>query len=142
MGNDFILHERLAADCITVDDWPLCRVLLMNDASYPWLILVPRRPALSEIHDVAETDLPQLTAEIVRASRALKSRFAADKINVGALGNMVPQLHVHVVARFAGDPAWPGPVWGARPAQPYASEELQQRVAALKAALQSTVSPP
>ena len=142
MGNDFILHERLAADCITVDDWPLCRVLLMNDASYPWLILVPRRPALSEIHEVAETDLPQLTAEIVRASRALKSRFAADKINVGALGNMVPQLHVHVVARFAGDAAWPGPVWGARPAQPYASEELQQRVAALKAALQSTVSAP
>ena len=134
MTGEFVLHERLAADCITVDDWPLCRVLLMNDASYPWLILVPRRPDLSEIHDVAETDLPQLTAEIVRASRALKSRFAADKINVGALGNMVPQLHIHVITRFTDDPAWPGPVWGARPPVPYEPEALQERIQGLQAA--------
>jgi diadenosine tetraphosphate (Ap4A) HIT family hydrolase len=134
MSEDFILHERLAADCITVDDWPLCRVLLMNDASYPWLILVPRRPGLSELHDVAEGDKAPLIAEIDRAARGLKSRFAADKINVGALGNLVPQLHIHVIARFRDDPAWPGPVWGARPAVPYAPDALQERISVLKAA--------
>ena len=132
MGDDFSLHERLAADCITLEDWPLCRVLLMNDASYPWLILVPRRPGLSEMHDVAEADRAQLMAEIDRASHALKTMFKADKINVGALGNMVPQLHLHVIARFKSDPAWPGPVWGKQPPVPYESGALQQRIAALK----------
>jgi len=135
MSEAFSLHERLTADCITLDDWPLCRVLLMNDASYPWLILVPRRPGLSEFHDVAEADRPQLMAEIDRASRALKTRFDADKINVGALGNMVPQLHIHVIARFKDDPAWPGPVWGARPAVPYESGALQERIEALRESL-------
>lgn len=130
----FSLHERLAADTIVLADWPLCRVLLMNDASYPWLILVPRRAGLSEFHDVGSGDMPQLVDEICAASRALQSSFAPDKINVGALGNMVPQLHIHVIARFKGDPAWPGPVWGARPPVPYAADALEQRVAALQAA--------
>jgi len=134
MSDGFPLHDRLAADCITLDDWPLCRVLLMNDARYPWLILVPRHPALSDLHDVAEADRAQLMAEIDRASRVLKTRFDADKINVGALGNMVPQLHIHVIARFTDDPAWPGPVWGAQPAVPYESRALQERIEALKAA--------
>ena len=138
MSGAFILHDRLAADCVILDDWPLCRVLLMNDASYPWLILVPRRPALSEVHDVAAADLAKLTEEITRASRALKSAFKADKINIGALGNMVPQLHVHVIARFRDDPAWPGPVWGAKPAVPYEAESLRERVRALMAAFGSS----
>jgi diadenosine tetraphosphate (Ap4A) HIT family hydrolase len=131
---DFVLHERLAADCITLADWALCRVLLMNDAGYPWLILVPRRPHLKEIHDLDAAERPQLTEEICRASRVLQSNFSADKINVGALGNMVAQLHIHVIARFRTDPAWPGPVWGARPAVPYESAALQERVAALQTA--------
>lgn len=135
MTDYFTLHERLAADTVALTDWPLCRVLLMNDASYPWLILVPRRPGLKEFHDLAAPDLALATAEICRASRALQSRVAPDKINIGALGNMVPQLHIHVIARFRDDPAWPGPVWGARPAVPYESGELQERSAALRASL-------
>lgn len=135
MTGDFVLHERLAADTVALDDWPLCRVLLMNDANYPWLILVPRRPDLKEIHDLGKDDRAQLTEEICRASLALLSRFTPDKINVGALGNLVPQLHVHVIARFTTDPAWPGPVWGKQPPVPYESAALQERVAALKEAL-------
>jgi len=127
----FSLHERLAADTVALADWPLCRVLMMNDASYPWLILVPRRPALKEFHHMAPDDLAQATDEICRASRALESRFSPDKINIGALGNMVPQLHIHVIARFKDDPAWPGPVWGKQPPVPYESAALQERLAAL-----------
>lgn len=134
MSGDFVLHERLAADTVALDDWPLCRVLLMNDASYPWLILVPRRPDLKEIHDLDQPARAQLTEEICRASRALQSRFKPDKINVGALGNLVPQLHLHVIARFTTDPAWPGPVWGKQPPVPYESAALQERKEALKTA--------
>lgn len=138
MADTFELHERLAADCITLDDWPLCRVLLMNDANYPWLILVPRRPALRDFHDVAPEDMPQFVDEISGASRALQTSLKPDKINVAALGNMVPQLHLHVIARFTDDSAWPGPVWGAQPALPYESGALQERIAALKAAFRET----
>ena len=138
MTGDFVLHERLAADTTTLADWPLCRVLLMNDASYPWLILVPRRPNLREFHEVDAGDMPQLVDEICGASRALQSGFSPDKINVGALGNMVPQLHIHVIARFRDDPAWPGPVWGARPSVPYESGALQERIEMLKAAFTET----
>ena len=134
MTDDFVLHERLAADCITIDDWPLCRVLLMNDATYPWLILVPRRPGLRDFHDVGTEDMPHFTGEICTASRALQATFSPDKLNVAALGNMVPQLHLHVIARFAGDPAWPDPVWGKAPAVPYEPPALQKRVKALQAA--------
>ena len=137
MTEDFVLHERLAADCITLADWPLCRVLLMNDQSYPWLILVPRRPGLKEFHDVSSAERPQLTEEICRASRALQSGFSPDKINVGALGNLVPQLHIHVIARFRADPAWPGPVWGKQPAVPYESGDLQERMAVLHRCIES-----
>lgn len=134
MTGDFVLHEGLAADCITLDDWPLCRVLLMNDATYPWLILVPRRAGLRDFHDVGQDDMPQFTSEISRASRALQSSFTPVKINVAALGNMVPQLHVHIIARFADDPAWPGPIWGKVPARPYESAALQERLDLLKGA--------
>ncbi|MEO3430634.1 HIT family protein [Pelagibius sp. CAU 1746] len=135
MNHSFDLHERLAADCVNLADWPLCRVLLMNDASYPWLILVPRRPGLREFHQVDSRDMPQLVGEICDASRALETLFRPDKINVGALGNMVPQLHIHLIARFKSDAAWPGPVWGAQPAVPYEKEGLRARLDALTAAL-------
>lgn len=130
----FSLHERLAADTIVLADWPLCRVLLMNDASYPWLILVPRRAGLSELHEVTADDRSALFDDIERASLALTSGFQPDKINVGALGNMVPQLHIHVIARFRSDPAWPGPIWGKQPPVPYEPDALQERVASLRAA--------
>jgi diadenosine tetraphosphate (Ap4A) HIT family hydrolase len=121
---NFTLHERLAADTIEVTQWPLSLVLLMNARQWPWLILVPRRPAIREIYELAEPDQHALMSEIVRASERLTQLVRPDKINVAALGNAVPQLHVHVIARFTGDPAWPKPVWGTVPPEPYAQDEL------------------
>ncbi len=115
----FQLHERLAAETLEAGRWPLCRVLLMNDRTYPWLILVPERAGLKDLHDLAPADRGAVMAEIAKAARALQRLFKPDKINVAALGNVVPQLHVHVIARFTTDPAWPRPVWGVRPPEPY-----------------------
>jgi diadenosine tetraphosphate (Ap4A) HIT family hydrolase len=109
---NFVLHEKLAADTTPVADWLLSRVLLMNDARYPWLILVPQRADIVEMYQLSRTDRAALMEEIVRASEILKSLTRCAKINIGALGNMVPQLHIHVIARNPGDVAWPGPVWG------------------------------
>ena len=117
--DSFQLHERLAADTIPVADWALSRVLLMNDARYPWLILVPRRAGLSELHDLKHAERMVLIEEINRVSLGLKTLTNAIKINVGALGNLVPQLHIHVVARKQGDAAWSGPVWGSGSAVAY-----------------------
>ena len=130
----FQLHERLAADTAEITRLSLCRVLLMRDARYPWLVLVPEREELSEIHHLAPADRLNLMAEIVEASEMLERQFRPDKINVGALGNMVPQLHVHVIARRRDDPAWPGPVWGHSPPEAYAAEALQDIVHNLRAA--------
>jgi len=115
----FTLHPRLAADTVFVADWTLSRVLLTNDARYPWLILVPRVADASELFDLARQERATLIEETSRAARGLKDLAAAAKINIGALGNLVPQLHVHVVARRDGDAAWPGPVWGHGAAVPY-----------------------
>lgn len=135
-GNtDFALHARLEADTIFVADWALSRLLLMNDARYYWLLLVPRRPGLSELHDIAAPDRDVLVAELMRASGGLKALSGAEKINAGALGNIVPQLHIHVVARSPGDPAWPGPVWGHSPARPYEAALAELRIAELRARL-------
>ncbi len=98
----------------------------MNDRRFPWLILVPEREAVREIHELSPADRAVLIEEIARASEALDRLFHPDKLNVGALGNVVPQLHVHVVARTAGDPAWPGPVWGSGAAVPYSEDELEE----------------
>ena len=108
----FVLHPQLAADGLLLTDWPLCRVLRMNEATYPWLILVPRLTDTQEIVDLSAADRMRLMDEIAWASQALKDLRRPDKINVGALGNVVPQLHVHVLGRFKDDPAWPKPVWG------------------------------
>lgn len=115
----FQLHERLQADTFTLEAWPLCDVLLLNDRRFPWLVLVPRCAGVSEIHQLDAADRTLLMEEIVRASRWLERACCADKINIGALGNIVPQLHLHVVARFRNDAAWPGPVWGSGSAVPY-----------------------
>ena len=119
----FSLHERLAADTFLVTDLTLCRVLLMNDRRFPWLILVPRRAGLRDFDDVTGAEKPDFHAEIDLASAVLREVAGAEKMNVAALGNMVPQLHVHVIARFAGDAAWPGPVWGVGQAEPYGEDE-------------------
>jgi diadenosine tetraphosphate (Ap4A) HIT family hydrolase len=116
---DWLLHRQLARDTVPVGDLALTRVLLANDANYPWLILVPRRRGVGEIADLDATDQAQLMSEIASASRALKAIASCDKINVAALGNVVAQLHVHVIARRRTDAAWPKPVWGVAPARSY-----------------------
>lgn len=128
----FELHTQLVKDSVTVGDFSLCRVLLSNDAQYPWLILVPRRADVTELFELSHMDQQQLLSEIGDVSSAMAGHFCADKMNVAALGNMVPQLHVHVIARFIDDPAWPRPIWGVHPAQPYTEEALQQRVIELE----------
>lgn len=130
----FELHPQLAADTFVVTRWPLCRVLLLNDAAYPWLVLVPERPGLRDFHELAGEDAAAAMQEITRASTVLVDLFAPDKINVAALGNMVPQLHIHVIARFTDDAAWPKPVWGAARAQPYDEMQREERLAALRTA--------
>jgi diadenosine tetraphosphate (Ap4A) HIT family hydrolase len=120
----FSLHPRLVADTVFVADWALSRVVAMNDARYPWLILVPRRDGATEIFDLNAEDRSTMIEEIARASDGLKRLTAAAKINVGALGNLVPQLHVHIIARNPGDAAWPGPVWGQGTARPYERDML------------------
>ena len=131
---DFAIDPSLARDTVPLEAWALCRVLLMHDAQYPWLILVPARPGLRDFHDLEPADLALATGEITRASKALQSMFTPVKLNVAALGNMVPQLHIHVIARFANDAAWPKPVWGVRPAEPYDEAALTARMRDLRGA--------
>lgn len=131
----FILHPRLAADTVAVAALPLCEVRLMNDSRFPWLILVPRRADVREVHALDGADQAALIAESSRAALLLERLFAPDKINLGALGNLVPQLHWHVVARFRADAAWPGPIWGSGTPQPYTEAELAAAVERLSAAI-------
>jgi diadenosine tetraphosphate (Ap4A) HIT family hydrolase len=134
MQAGFVLDPRLSADTIPVGDLALCSVLLMNEARFPWLILVPRRADVSELTDLSREDAAVLTDEIRLAAGVMQALAQPDKINVGALGNVVAQLHVHVVGRFRSDPAWPGPVWGHGSRMPYpehAAASLADRAATL-----------
>lgn len=131
----FQLHERLSADTYTVKDLPLCRLLLMDDRRFPWTILVPRRTGLRDFHDVAKADKEAFLGEIDAVSKVLKDITGAVKMNVAALGNMVPQLHVHVIARFEKDVCWPRPVWGEGTPEPYASDEARLLIESLKKTL-------
>ncbi len=131
----FVLHAQLAADTLLVGDLDLCRVLMMNDSQYPWFILVPRRAEIREIMELSDAERTQLWQESDWLSRELMCQFKPDKLNIAALGNMVPQLHIHHIARFKIDPAWPAPVWGKHPAQAYAPELAQQRLQAMQLAL-------
>lgn len=133
----FNLHPRLAADTMLVVELPLSTVLLMNDSQYPWLILVPRREDIREIYQLSEADQVQLLRESSTVAQAMMKLYRGDKMNIGALGNMVPQLHLHHIVRYEGDPTWPGPVWGAQPAQPYADEAAAVRLAELRQVLQA-----
>lgn len=123
---NFTLHERLAADTVPVGDLPLCRVLLMRNRLFPWLILVPRRVGAVEIHRLDPADQQQLTREAAVAAAVLEMLTNPDKINTGALGNLVPQLHLHIIARRRDDPAWPGPVWGSGHAADYTEGEAER----------------
>ncbi len=130
MTEQFQLHPQLAADSVWLADWPLSQLRLINDQHYPWFILVPRRVAVRDVIDLSEPDQDQLWLESRTLSIYLKSDYQPDKLNLAALGNMVPQLHLHHIARFQTDKSWPAPVWGKFPAQPYNTADLaalQQR---------------
>jgi diadenosine tetraphosphate (Ap4A) HIT family hydrolase len=126
------LHPQLKKDTIDIGDLPLCRVLVIKDAQYPWLLLVPRRNNANEIIDLDEVAQAQLMTEIARVGRALKEITQCDKLNIAALGNVVPQLHVHVIARRRDDVAWPRPVWGVMPPLAHDAEEVQNFISALR----------
>ena len=132
---DWHLHPQLADDTHPVASWPLCELRLMDDANHPWLILVPRVVEAVELVDLSNAQQAELMREIGVASRVLQAVFKPHKLNVAALGNLVPQLHVHVIARFQDDIAWPRPVWGTAAAKPYTEEALVRRIEALRAAL-------
>ena len=129
------LHPQLAADTHPLAALELCDLRLMDDANYPWLVLVPRVADARELVDLDAAQRHQLTDEIDIAARVLRDAFHPHKLNVAALGNMVPQLHVHVIAREQDDPAWPAPVWGRVAARPYPPEMLVERVRRLRALL-------
>ena len=131
----FQLHPQLAQDTWLVTDLPLCRVLIMNETRYPWVILVPRQQDIREIHELTAMERQQLWQESDQVSRALMKLFKPDKLNIAALGNQVPQLHIHHIARFQTDAAWPAPVWGKFPPQAYTATEAVARIQHLLAAL-------
>ena len=134
-ASTFQLHPQLAQDTWLVTDLPLCRVLLINETRYPWVILVPRQQDIREIHELTAMERQQLWQESDQVSRALMKLFKPDKLNIAALGNQVPQLHIHHIARFQTDAAWPAPVWGKFPPQAYTATETVARIQHLLAAL-------
>jgi len=124
----FQLDPRLAADTIELGQFPLCRLLLMNDRNYPWCILVPQQPNLSEVYQLTEAEQRQLAQESSWLAKAMADGFAADKMNVAAIGNLVNQLHIHHIVRYRHDPLWPAPIWGKTTPTPYDDESLRRFV--------------
>ena len=128
---DFVLDTKLRGDSIELTRLPLCLVRLMNDRRFPWILLVPAKPNLSEIVDLGVADRASLIEEIALVSTVMRDLYRPTKLNVGALGNVVAQLHLHVIARFASDDVWPGPVWGTTPER-YRPDEIERKIAPLR----------
>lgn len=137
MVSDFSLHSRLAADTIDLGRSELCDIRLMNDATWPWVLLVPRRTGIREIYELSADEQLQLVRESSALGRGMMNLFRGDKLNVAALGNMVPQLHLHHIVRFEGDPAWPGPVWGVQAPVPYEPKALEALIKRLQPVLEA-----
>ncbi len=133
----FQLHKRLEADTLVIGEFPLSLVLLSKDANYPWVILVPKREGIAEIYQLTETDQQQLLKESSVLAEAMEGLIKPDKLNIATIGNIVPQLHMHHVARFESDSAWPGPVWGATPSTSYSAQQQASMLADLHRALSS-----
>lgn len=129
------LHPQLRADCFVLGRFDLCFLLLMNDANYPWFILVPDQDNVTEIYELSEEAQQRLVNESSMLARGLVAAFSAHKLNIAALGNVVPQLHVHHIVRYRHDPAWPRPVWGALPAKPYTDTDRAMTIERLRAEL-------
>ena len=121
----FALDQRLQQDTLVIGDFPLSRLLLSNDSNYPWFILVPRIDGISEVFQLGVADQQRLWQETTALAQLLNEGLAADKMNIGALGNVVSQLHVHVIVRKRDDAAWPAPVWGKHPAKPYSDAQVE-----------------
>jgi len=130
------LDPRLAADTVSIGEWPLCEVLLMNDSQFPWLILVPKLAGIRELSELSEDQSLQLLAESRLCQKVMMELFSPYKMNVAALGNVVEQLHIHHIARQQNDVAWPAPVWGRQPVQPYDADTLKTRCEQLRLALE------
>lgn len=130
---DFILDKRLEGDTVELCEKPLCKVLLMNDSRYPWLVLVPKVQGATEVHHLGGEAQLILMKEITDISNKLETIFEPDKVNVGALGNIVSQLHVHIICRYKSDETWPGPVWGVGEGVPYSCDELKKILNLLEA---------
>lgn len=131
----FQLHPRLQQDCIVIGSFELSLLLMMNDNHYPWFILVPQRIGLSEIYQLNETDRQLLQTESCRLAETLAAVYQADKMNIAAIGNLVPQLHLHHVVRYQTDAAWPAPIWGKFSAVPYTHEQIAEHKRVVRAAL-------
>ena len=134
---EFTLHRQLEADTAFITDLPLSRMLLINDSHYPWIVLVPRRANATEIYKLNHSDQTQLLSESAQICRVMEALFSPDKMNVAAIGNMVPQLHLHHVARFTSDIAWPAPVWGFAPSAAYDAKILESTVKRIREGLES-----
>ncbi len=128
----FALHPQLQKDCFLLGRFPLSQVLLMNDRQFPWVILVPEREGVSEVYHLSPTDRAQLQQESCLLAEALATIFQADKMNIAAIGNLVPQLHIHHVVRYKTDPLWPAPVWGKLVAVPYSGTEKQETMSRVR----------
>ena len=135
----FELHPKLASGSFAVADLTLSELRLINDRRFVWLILVPKREGLTELHRLSESEQQQLLSESSRVSQVIEACLPVDKLNVGALGNVVPQFHWHIVGRRRDDPCWPGPVWGCGEAQPYPRGQQQQLIAMLRDGLKERV---
>lgn len=133
--SEFAVHPQLLADSRLIGRFELCQLRLSEDARYPWFILIPERTGIREIYELSEADQRRLLNESMALSRALMQVFNGDKLNIAALGNMVPQLHLHHIVRYTRDAAWPAPVWGRHPALPYTDAVRSQRIVNLRKAL-------
>jgi len=131
----FELHSQLKKDCLVIGHFPLCQLLLTQDANYPWYILVPQRADISEIYQLSDNDQIQLSLESAYLAQVLANAFQADKMNIAALGNVVPQLHIHHIVRYRDDATWPAPVWGKVARLPYNEDTLNHVIAVLKKSL-------
>ncbi|TKB47420.1 HIT domain-containing protein [Thalassotalea mangrovi] len=134
-NNEFTLHSDLQRDCVLVASLPLCELLLCNDSQYRWFIMVPRRNDVSDLHQLDWQDLQQFINESSMVSELLMQEFQGDKMNVAALGNVTPQLHIHHIVRFKDDPVWPKPIWGQLPLKPYPQGEIDRIQTSLSAKL-------
>ena len=135
----FKLDPQLKADTIEICDLTLCKVLLMNDSQFPWIILVPQRHGITEIHQLNDADIAQVQKESLMISKLIMEHFKGDKLNTGALGNVVSQLHIHHIIRFKSDPVWPKPVWGNIKPKHYSDQEKQQLVEQLQKLIKSNL---